>query len=71
MKVSQLIEHLQKLDPEAELIISAPFSCARGFLNIPSTGSLDLPVSGVQHGKFGGTEDGKPWVMIVAPMCGE
>jgi len=63
--VSQLIEYLKTLPPDAEVMVSAPLCCSQGPSYNPY-GTLDLPVRGVRTGSFVyGERDGKPWVQVV------
>jgi hypothetical protein len=69
MTVKQLIHALSRpdVDPEAEVIISAPLCLSRAPGNDPERkDSLDLPVRCVETGNFVvQSETGEPWAMII------
>lgn len=69
MTVRELIRELTRddVDPNAEVMISAPLACDRGRPGL--VGHLDLPTRAVETGHFAGPKDdafyGKPWAMIM------
>ncbi|MHB8107654.1 MAG: hypothetical protein ACYDH4_09565 [Candidatus Cryosericum sp.] len=72
MNVRQLIAHLEKLDPKAEIMVDAPYYCSKG-PEYRATGSLALPVRCLKTGIFTKHDgrhlvpegkDSLPWVML-------
>lgn len=71
MKVGKAIEVLQKLDPNAELMISAPFNCAAEPI-AASSSTLDIPVRSIRIGRFYGPPGPLGnWVMLVGTSVWE
>lgn len=54
MKVGRAIELLQKLDPDSELMISAPLACSKDRVVVTNE-TLDIPVRSIRVGCFSGT----------------
>lgn len=66
MNVRRAIELLQQLPPDAEVMIDAPFDCAKERPVLAATSNLSLPVRSIRKGIFYYPKPpGSSWVMFM------